>query len=166
MSDEPQNSPPIKVIPTISKSDVSKDLAFPIGAEALSRGFADVPQFESLRIQFVGLKESRRTLPKGNNTGEALKLVNVEYRRRPLNISSGTDLRAGGRNDDLWTILVSPVARRNRYDIKQLLVSEGIQIMREWLMLPRSDTWRYGTHSLIIEVDVDEKSLLFSEENK
>lgn len=166
MSDEPQISPPIKVIPTISKADVSKDLAFPIGAEALSRGLAGVPQFDSLKIQFVGLKELRRPLTEKPKPGEALRLIAVEYRRRPLNISSGTDNRGTGRTDDLWTLLVSPVARRNRYDIKQLLVSEGIQIIREWLMLPRSDTWRYGTHSLILEVDVDEKALLFSEENK
>lgn len=165
MPEEPL-TPPLKVIPTISKADVSKDLSFPIGAEALSRGLEGVPQFDSLKIQFVGQKEQRRQLSAGQRPGEALRLVTVEYRRRPLNISTGTDLRAGGRNDDLWTLLVSPVARRNRYDIKQLLVSEGLQIIREWLSLPRSDTWRYGTHSLIIEVDVDEKSLLFSEENQ
>lgn len=159
MSEEASNQP-LKMIPTLSKSQISPDFAFPIGAEALSQGLAGVPQFDFLTLEFEGLKEVRRSTADGK---EALRLISITYRRPPITLANTRPDPQRRDPSEIWELSVSPVGRGKRFEIKQLLLGEGIQILREWMTLPRSQAWRESSHTLTIEADVDEKRLIFSE---
>lgn len=63
------------------------------------------------------------------------------------------------------TLWVFPVARERRFEIKQLLMSEGFDRVRRWLGAPRSSTWQLSQHDLTVWFAPKETRLDYEEDN-
>ncbi|MGA1982602.1 MAG: hypothetical protein ABSG84_09010 [Acidobacteriaceae bacterium] len=129
------------VIPTMSKVKISKDLSYPIGAEAISRAVEGVRQFPLLRLRFHywsdnsfrrGEYEFLRVEYLDGVTPPYHPPVTPLYQRPP---------------QYRWEIVVQPVPRVHRHRIKTYIVESALGAVREWL-LQRDDFVQNGSDIL------------------
>jgi len=117
------------VIPTAYKAKIAHTHSFPIGAEALSNAFADLPQVTQFRLSFTG-RQWRRF----NIVGDVLCLVlTVNYRRRGASLNSGSyDLKRGNL-EPKWEITVHPVFRTIKHKVR-ISLEKAMPEVCSWLL--------------------------------
>jgi hypothetical protein len=125
----------IELIPTRYKSKLSSALSWPIGAEELSAGLFEVPQFSELEttFSFWGARDIATA-----QTTEWMTLVKIQYNRRPRHFSDSAASIERGVLERHWPITVQPVLRENRKKLH-----DGIL-----LQLPKVAKWLTERHSL------------------
>jgi hypothetical protein len=146
------------MIATAFKSKIPQTHSYAVGAELLSKSLSSVPQYESLKLNFYGLwaaSEEKKTQP----------LLNVNHINIRETQYSSKDLVAQGFYDDTWEIVVYPVLRTQKAKVRNLLLTEGLPKVKEWLSANRSSTWLEGRRTLSIFLDVSSGSLRYREEN-
>jgi hypothetical protein len=136
----------VAVIPTMSKAKISRDLSYPIGAEAISRAVEEVPQLPLLRLQFY--HSSDLHLRWGR-----YEFLRVEY----LNDATPLDEYPVSRLFDRppqyqWEIVVQPVPRVHRHRIKTYIAESALNEVRGWLM-QRVDYVQSGSEVLAFFYD-------------
>ncbi len=104
------------LIPTRYKTRLSRDLSFPIGAEALSEHLTGAPHFEEFQISFSDVVSAwkskfRRMLAEGAD----YEIVRVRF-WSPFEIS------------------VYPVQRTLKHAACEALVSHGLAQLRDWML--------------------------------
>jgi hypothetical protein len=67
--------------------------------------------------------------------------------------------------DSPWEIVVSPVPRPIREDIRVVLLPALSAEVRAWLVAKRTDSWRSTYHAFRGRFDAASKQLLFHEHN-
>jgi hypothetical protein len=117
------------IIPTISKTRISRHLSYPMGAEPLSESLALVPQFCELRVLFYS---SKYYTPLRSKEYEFLR---VEYLNSAKAKEKWPIMNLWGRPlQGRWEIAVQPVPRVLRHRIKQYILDSALLQMRHWLV--------------------------------
>lgn len=134
------------VIPTVSKAKISHDLSYPVGAESLSKRLQDVPQISLLRLHFhfwsdSGLRwrkyEFLRVEYLSNVTPPKHYPLTPLYQRPP---------------QYQWEIVVQPVPRVHRHQIKTYMMDSALAEINEWLA-QRGGLVQYGSEILAFFYD-------------
>src|SRR4051812_10855754 len=133
------------LIPTQLKVKLPKDLAYPIGAEAISDAFLNVPQFERLVISFTpynfGFASDFQEARKQNQPYQIFRVSMIH----PLkDLSSSNQFIEEGFYNENWKIDVYPVPRELKSAVKNFLVEESLPKAKIWLEKPRTEIWKTG----------------------
>ena len=146
-------------IRTATKDRIPSSMAYPVGAEWLTRELDGVPQLECLSIHFLA-----------NPCGRASKFQKVlqqllpycilaaKYRHIQPGVSAGElDIRLGFY-EETWEIAVYPVPRKGKFAAQRSL-SDAMPKVRDWFSEARETTWRTGRHSCRCTYDPVEESI-------
>jgi hypothetical protein len=149
------------MIPTRHKSKLPKTLSWPVGAEAISAGLADVPHAADLSLWFGDspvwpasafqrlLRESR-----------PYAVLVVEYHPASgPNYSRPNALVEGGFYDTSWELRVNPVPRHLRSTVGRLLRECGLATVAEWLRASTRAGWEVRYHRLELVFAPTERTL-------
>lgn len=137
------------VIPTASRAKISHKLSYPVGAECISVALASVPQIADIRLHFFsGIDIQLR--------GGYYEFLRVEYLNgvRPLQdwpIWTLYRRPEQGR----WEIVVNPVPRTVRHQVKQYIVDTALTHIAKWCIHRKELTQRGGN---ILAFFYDEKA--------
>src|SRR5258708_5461772 len=110
------------LIPTTYKTRLPREFSYPIGAEALSKHLAGVPQFSEFRICFSDVVSAWKS-----------KFQQI--------IAEGADYEIVRAR--LWSpfeIFVYPVQRILKHAAQEALVSGGLPKLRDWMLRQNSRT--------------------------
>ena len=115
------------VIPTMSKAKISHLLSYPVGAETITRALDGVPQLKQMALQFHEGSDYR--LRSGR-----YEFFRVEYLRdvEPLNEYPVYLFRRPLQYR--WEILVQPVPRVKRHQIKTYIDESALEMSKDWLV--------------------------------
>jgi hypothetical protein len=144
------------MIPTSFKSKIPQTHFYPAGAELLSESSPSVPQFELLTLNFYGLWAKDKS-----NLQPVLKVNHINIRESQY---SSKNLVAQGFYQDTWEIVIYPVPRERKAEVKRLLVAEGLLKVKEWLSAKRSPAWLEGRKTLSVSFDEGFQTLRYEEE--
>jgi hypothetical protein len=144
------------MIATTFKSKIPQTHSYPVGAELLTESLSSVPQLELLTLNFYGLWAKDRS-----NLQPVLRVNHINIRESQY---SSKKLVAQGFYKDTWEIVVYPVLREYKGEIKRLLLDEGLSKVKDWLTAPRSSTWLEGRRTLSLVFDEVSQSLQYEEE--
>ena len=131
------------LIPTRWRNEISQELSYPIGAELLSRGLEGVPQFEELEVAFW-CHQTAAEIRRATETGELVQLFEVRFTNIPPGLTGSKEGIDQGWYSETWSLFVYPVLREHKPVGRRALVERGLPAARDWLMEPRSTTWRQG----------------------
>jgi hypothetical protein len=121
-------APELHIFPTSSRSKHSKEVSYPIGAEALSKALDGVPQHDRIVCDFYGGRPHDDGKPQ-------IYVLNARYVFDPR-----------------WTISVYAVPRQLRGEIKLLLLEQGLpEIIRPWFITKSHLTGQTGGTALWLE---------------
>lgn len=145
---------PLPIFPTKWRSKHSKLVAFPVGAENLSRALDGVPQHGEIACVFSGSVLQQ-------DVGKTLIYVmSVGYTKHARNHSHSGDAALRGVFDPRWEIWTFTVPATMRADIKTLLLETGLpDIIRPWLIENENITGKTGSSAIAIEYNVIKKRL-------
>ena len=133
------------IFPTSSRSKHSKEVSYPIGAEALSHALEGVPQYDRIVCDFCGGSQHDRGKPQ-------LYVLNVRYEKRARRFSDAGSAFDRGFFDPRWKISVFAVPRQLRGAIKLLLLEQGLpEIVHPWLIAKNHLTGQTGGSALWLE---------------
>lgn len=147
------------MIPTKFKSKIPQTHSYPVGAELLSEALSSVPQLEALTLRFYGLWASKVK----SNLQPVLNVNHINIRETQY---SSKNLVAQGFYSETWEIIVYPVIREQKAEIKRLLLAEGLPKVKEWLLEKRNPAWLEGRKTLSVSFDSGSRSLKYDEEGK
>lgn len=131
------------MIPTRHKAKLSRQLSYPIGAEALTESLADAPQVGSLSVAFWGKPVCPGSSFRQDRAQEQLYQVLVaEY--RPAQQPGYAGMRfliERGWYDEKWELHVYPVVRELRHLANGLLRERGLPLVLQWLRSLEQPGW-------------------------
>jgi hypothetical protein len=143
-----------RVIPTLSRSRIPRNLSYPIGAEAISEELALVPQFSELQLIFF-LNKFDIDIRSGRGRFEqpSYEFIRVEYLKDAKPGGDWPIRRLYGRPPrSRWGIVVQPVSRVLWHRISEYIIESTLPIIRDWLM-DRSGLIRNGSDLLAFFYD-------------
>ena len=157
MSDQPTH-----IFPTLHKDKHSKLVAFPLGAQALSRLLEGVPQHDLLTCGFTA----------GDHADREKTIVSVlmlMYRKSAQQFASSKHDVDRGAFDSQWLITVFAVPTELRHEIKSALIesrtvgsetveSELEKTVRPWLLEQFAIHGKTGECTLILRYDRFQKT--------
>ena len=103
------------LIPTLYKNKLPRELSFPVGAEILSEQLVGVPRFSEFRVCF----------------SDSISAWKSKFRRI---LAEGTDYEIVSASLGLPKIMVYPVKRELRHQVREALLSDGLPKLRGWMM--------------------------------
>ncbi len=147
------------LIPTRTRDRLRRGTSYPIGAESLSAGLADVPQFAKLSVSF------RKSLPLqvASVSSSHRGVLGALYRNVEPGISGSRYAIDSGFFDESWELYVAAVERSAKARVGAVLVSEGIQAVRSWMLEPRTEVWRSGEQRIAVGLDLKGESISVDE---
>ena len=146
------------MIPTTFKSNISKELSFPIGAEQINAALEGVSQYEGLSIRFSRHYDQTPSQTRDIlDNGELLRVVEAEYRDAIQCLDESRAIVNENGYEKVWRLRVYPVPRDRKKAVRELLLETGLARIRAWLEKPWSQVWRDGQHSCSLEVQSAEK---------
>jgi len=115
-------------IPTLSRTKISRNLSYPIGAEQISLALASTAQLPEIKLHFFS---SKFNIGLRNGHYEFLR---VEYlnNARPAEKWPVTSLY-GRPPQWRWEIVVQPVLRLVRHRVKQYILNSALPQIAIWL---------------------------------
>jgi hypothetical protein len=135
----------LHIFPTSSRSKHSKEVSYPIGAEALSHALEGVPQHDRIVCDFYGGGQHDHGKPQ-------LYVLNVRYEKHARRFSDSGSALERGVFDPHWKISVFGVPRQLRGAIKVLLLEQGLpDLVRPWLIEKNHLTGQTGGSALWLE---------------
>jgi hypothetical protein len=131
------------LIPTDHKDRLPQSLSYPLGAQEISYALTGVPQYDGLTLHFSSSPtDSKSEFQNARSKGLKHLVLQARHSYFPETVS--------GIGFDTWYLLVYPVIREKRHVAHELLIENGLASVREWLSVPRTDTWLSRSHSLTI----------------
>ena len=131
------------MIPTRYKSKLSRDLSYPIGAEAISAALAAAPHAEVVTLTFSdsgGWPASRFRQVLVDRSPSRILTLRYQPSCKP-GFSGSNDMVAGGWYREKWELMVYPVLREFRHLANRLLREEGLPAVATWLGSSRQAGW-------------------------
>lgn len=121
------------IIPTRYRSELSKGISYPFGAQSISAALLSVPQFSLLTISFHSHFRARKI-------GELapLEFLRISYKQLPPTISCSDEDKWGWRGPT-WDISVRPIPGAQRKGIKEYMERTGFSLVADWLR----KSWEY-----------------------
>src|ERR1700722_6223772 len=117
------------VIPTLSRTRISRHLSYPIGAEVISEALTTVPQFAQLQLLFYSSKFHTPLRSK------EYEFVRIQYLNNAKSGERWPIANLWGRPlQSRWEIAVQPVPRVLRHRIKRYILDSALPQMRDWLV--------------------------------
>jgi hypothetical protein len=117
------------VIPTISRTKISRRLSYPISAEPISESLTSVPQFAELKLLFYSSKYH------GPLRNKEYEFLRVEYLNNTKSREKWPIANLWGRPlQGQWEIAVQPVPRVLRHNIRQYILEDALPQMKQWLV--------------------------------
>jgi hypothetical protein len=115
------------MIPTLSRAKISRNLSYPVGAKSFSAALASTVQLPELRLQFysgfdIGLR-------RGHYEFLRVEYLNNARRAEKWPISSLCRRSSQGQ----WEVVVQPVPRVRRHQIKQYILENALPQITHWL---------------------------------
>lgn len=146
-----------RIFPTASRARHSKLVAFPVGAELLSRALDGVPQHGALSCTFWAGTLQRDT------GGEVLHVLSASYTKRARHHNDAGDAGSLGVFDPRWEIWVHAVPVAMKSEIRKALVEIGLpERIRPWLIAQATITGRTGNAAITLEFNRLDKVLVMS----
>ncbi len=132
------------IFPTLDRPKHSKLLAYPIGAEALSRALDGVPQHGDLACEFFTGNPHHQ-----QNKREMLYFMAITYEKVARSFHHGPLSEERGVFNQRWRIHIHAVPAETRAAIKQLLVDDILPNQgRTWLCEKAAMAGRTGQAAL------------------
>src|SRR5215204_332946 len=121
------------MIPTRYKSKLPHSLSYPVGAEAISESLKGVPQVPALSLGFY----DRPTVfasefQKLRDSNSPYPIFNATFRHIQPGLSASNKYIAEGWYEETWELSVYPVPRGLKSAARQVLLSEGLPLIRKW----------------------------------
>lgn len=118
-------------IPTTRKAHLPPGFAYPLGAGPVSDCFLSLPQFEKFTLSFSNVSPLLRP-PLRVPGFPLLRLTYSNYPEYvPRNVDPGDQARTYG--GERWHIEVLPTPVERRLAVQQLLLEQGIALLRDWV---------------------------------
>ncbi len=147
----------VHIFPTSDRLKHSKELSYPIGAEALSLPLNGVPQQDLITCNFW------TGYPQYDDDKPQFHVLHVVYEKRARSFYDGKSAFERGAFDPSWTIRVFTVPRQLRGAIKLLLIEAALpEVVRPWLLAKHHLTGQTGESALILEYVRAEKVFKYS----
>jgi hypothetical protein len=138
--------PKLHIFPTSDRMKHSKELSYPIGAEALSHGLNGVPQHNLITCDFL------TGYPQYDDGKPQFFVLQVIYEKRARTFHDGKSALKRGVFDPHWKIRVFTVPRHLRGAIKLLLLEQALpNVIRPWLIEKNNLTGQTGGSALWLE---------------
>ncbi len=147
----------LSMIPTAFKSKIPQTHSYPVGAELFTEALSSVPQLELLKLSFRGVWALK-------GKSKLYLVLEVNHINIRENQYSSKSLVAQGFYDDTWEIIVYPVLREQKAEVKRLLTVEGLPKVESWLSAKRSPAWLEGRKTLSVFFDEGSHTLRYKEE--
>jgi hypothetical protein len=136
----------LHIFPTSYRIKHSKEVSYPIGAEALSRQLAGVPQHDLITCHFLA------GYPQYDVGKPQFYVLNVVYEKQARKFHDSKSALERGVFDPRWYISVFAVPRHLRGAIKLLLIEQAVpDVVRPWLIEKSHLTGRTGGSVLWLE---------------
>ncbi len=146
MTNEGMTETELHIFPTSSRSKHSKDVSYPIGAEALSLTLDGVPQHELITCNFYA------GYPQYDDGKPQFHVLHATYRKQSRKFHDAKSALERGVFDPHWQISVFAVPRQLRGAIKLLLLEQGLpDVVRPWLIEKTHLTGQTGGSALMLE---------------
>lgn len=149
------------MIPTKFKQKLPKTLSYPIGAEAISEGFAYAPHAEEINLEFHDMpvwpaSDFQYTL----RDALPYPILIAEYKPSSKPGYSGAKFMVeAGWYDQHWSLRVYPVRRELKHTVGQLLREHGLPVLVEWLHSADKPGWENRQHSIKVVFNPTERRL-------
>ncbi len=115
------------IIPTLSKAKISSKLSYPIGAQQVSQTLASSPQFLELKLHFYSGFDN------GLRRGH-YEFLRIEYLNNVRPAERWTIYSLFRRPPQWrWEVVVQPVPRQLRHQIKQYILDSALPQIVGWL---------------------------------
>ena len=135
------------IIPTLTRTKISRHLSYPIGAEQISTALASTPQLSEIRLLFL----SWRYLPRLRESH--YEFLRVEYLNNAVPAQKHPIWNLYGRpKQGQWEIVVQPVKRVFRHRIEEYILGVALRQIADWLV-ERSHLARQGSDILAFFYD-------------
>jgi hypothetical protein len=140
------SEPKRQIFPTSNRSKHSKEVSYPIGAEALSCTLDGVPQHDLITCSFYA------GYPQYDDGKPQFHVLHVMYRKNARRFHDAKSALERGVFDPHWQIGVFAVPRHLRGEIKVLLLEQALpDLVHPWLMARGNLTGKTGESALILE---------------
>lgn len=136
----------LHIFPTSNRIKHSKEVSYPIGAEALSRQLAGVPQHDLITCNFYA------GYPQYDVGKPQFYVLNVLYEKQARKFHHSKSALERGVHDPRWYISVFAVPRHLRSAVKLLLLEQALpDVVLPWLMGKSHLTGQTGGSALWLE---------------
>ncbi len=136
----------LHIFPTSYRMKHSKEVSYPIGAEALSRQLAGVPQHDLITCRFSA------GYPQHDVGKPQFYVLNVAYEKQARTFHDSKSALERGVFDPHWYISVFAVPRHLRGTIKLVLLEQALPaVVRPWLIEKSHLTGQTGGSVLWLE---------------
>ncbi len=137
------------IFPTLDRPKHSKLMAYPIGAEALSRALDGVPQHGDLACNFFAGNPHHE-----QNKRQSLYFMAFTYAKEARSFHHGQSAEIFGVFDPRWRIQIHAVPTETRAAIKRHLMDDILlNHVRPWLIDKARMAGRTGGAALILHYD-------------
>jgi hypothetical protein len=134
------------IVPTLSKAKISHHLSYPIGAAAVSQALVSLAQLPDLKLHFYYCFDI--WLRRGH-----YEFLRVEYLNNATPADEYPISRLFGRPPQYrWEIVVQPVPRALRHQIKEFILESALPQIASWLAR-RAELARRGSDILAFFYD-------------
>ncbi len=117
------------------KDKVSGDWRYPLGATRIGEALGDFPEPTQLGLWFWGHKPRLR---KHSNPPSVLMVAQVFWEKQERARSTACSGRDKDPEEPCLKLEIQAVPKEHHARIKELLVSEGLGLMRTWLLEKRT----------------------------
>ena len=124
---------PVSLFGGRGKPKLPKSLAWITGVERLSKHFADVPQFQNLRVRFW------------DEPGKTIRKI---AGKKPCTIFEVWYYVSTFDGSKDWSFSVYAVEASKRHFIRSLLEERAFPIVEKWMKTERTEVWLDRSHEL------------------
>jgi hypothetical protein len=152
------------MLSTSYKQALPSGFAYPVGAELLNSALQSTPQIKLLKLSFHA--HSRIFASSFNRqlrVGDPVTVLSASYRHVPPGLSGSNAFIEEGWYNESWELTVYSVPSASRRVAREQIVT-ALPYVKNWLSSPRTDTWRYGRHSLHLRLRLPEGTITTVEE--
>lgn len=151
------SDPATHIFPTLHRDKHSKLVAFPVGAEVLSRLLEGVPQHALMTCSFYAGN------PQRNQGKPIIQVLHLMYRKQGRSFFDSRTAGERGVFDPRWSVTVFSVPQHLRHEIRTALIDTELEeTVRPWLLEHHHLTGKTGEYALVLEYDTLNKTFLRS----
>ena len=141
------------LIPTEIREPLAKELAYPVGAEAISIALEGAEHFGSLSLWFgPGLTAAPAWFRDRVRRGEFLPVLEGSWQRDERGHSASRDLLERGYYEARWELRVFAVPREFKSTARRALRESGFARLRQWLRRETPPEHERGRRRLLVSV--------------